>query len=83
MIIIGQIAAAAGDITCSPLAEELGKILGVQVIVINKPGTSATLGIATVVRGKKDGYTIAYTNTSGIVYALAFNPETVPIRSVQ
>ncbi len=77
-IIIGQPPGAAGDITCRPLAEELGKILGVQVIVINKPGASATLGIAAVVRSKKDGYTIAYTNTSGIVYARASNPETVP-----
>jgi len=77
-IIIGQPPGAAGDITCRPLAEELGKILGAQVIVINKPGASATLGIAAVVRSKKDGYSIAYTNTSGIVYARASNPETVP-----
>lgn len=77
-IIIGQPPGAAGDITCRPLAEEMGKILGVPVVVINKPGASATLGIDAVVRGKKDGYTIAYTNTSGIVYARVSNPETVP-----
>ena len=77
-IIIGQPPGAAGDITCRPFAEELGKILGVPVIVINKPGASATLGIDAVVRSKKDGYTIAYTNTSGIVYARVSHPETVP-----
>ena len=77
-MIIGQVAGAAGDITCRPLAEELGKILGVPVIVINKPGGSGTLGVDAVVKSKKDGYTIAYTNTSGIVYARASSPETVP-----
>jgi len=77
-MIIGQVPGAAGDITCRPLAEELGKILGVPVIVINKPGGSGTLGVDAVVKSKKDGYTIAYTNTSGIVYARASSPETVP-----
>jgi len=60
-MIIGQVPGAAGDITCRPLAEELGKILGVPVIVINKPGGSGTLGVDVVVKSKKDGYTIAYT----------------------
>ena len=77
-IIIGMPPGAAGDITCRPLAEELGKILGVPIIVVNKAGASGTLGNDAVVRSKKDGYTIAYTNTSGIVYAKASNPETVP-----
>jgi tripartite-type tricarboxylate transporter receptor subunit TctC len=77
-IIIGMPPGAAGDITCRPLAEELGKILGVPVIVLNKPGASGTLGIDAVAKGKKDGYTLAYTNTSGIVYARASNPESVP-----
>jgi tripartite-type tricarboxylate transporter receptor subunit TctC len=77
-LIIGQTPGAAGDITCRPLADELGKILGVQVIVINKPGASGTLGVDAVARSKKDGYTLAYTNTSGIVYARASSPETVP-----
>jgi tripartite-type tricarboxylate transporter receptor subunit TctC len=42
-MIIGQVPGAAGDITCRPLAEELGKILRVPVIVVNKPGDSGTL----------------------------------------
>jgi hypothetical protein len=70
-IIIGQPPGAAGDITCRPFAEELGKILGVPVIVINKPGASATLGIDAVVRSKKDGYTIAYTNIQNVYARVA------------
>ena len=67
-----------GDITGRLLAEELGKILGTQIIVINKPGASMTLGTDVVVRSKKDGYTIGYTNTSAIIYAKVSNPEVVP-----
>ncbi len=67
-----------GDITGRLVAEELGKILGTPVIVLNKPGASMTLGTDVVARSKKDGYTIAYTNTSAIIYAKVTNPEVVP-----
>jgi tripartite-type tricarboxylate transporter receptor subunit TctC len=67
-----------GDITGRLLAEELGKILGTPVIVMNKPGASMTLGTDVVARSKKDGYTIAYTNTSAIIYAKVSNPQVVP-----
>jgi len=67
-----------GDITGRLFAEELGKILGTAVIVMNKPGASMTLGTDVVARSKKDGYTIAYTNTSAIIYAKVSNPEVVP-----
>ncbi len=66
------------DLTGRLLAEEMGKILGTQLIPMNKPGASMTLGTDLVVRSKKDGYTIAYTNTSAIIYARVTNPETVP-----
>jgi tripartite-type tricarboxylate transporter receptor subunit TctC len=66
------------DITGRLLAEELGKILGTQVIVMNKPGAAMTLGTDAVVRSKKDGYTLLYTGSSAIVYARVTNPETVP-----
>jgi tripartite-type tricarboxylate transporter receptor subunit TctC len=67
-----------GDITGRLVAEELSKILGTPVIVLNKPGASMTLGTDVVARSKKDGYTIAYTNTSAIIYAKVSNPEVVP-----
>ena len=67
-----------GDITGRLLAEELGKILGTPVIVINKPGAAMTLGTDVVARSKKDGYTIGYTNTSAIIYTKVSSPEIVP-----
>jgi len=77
-VIIPLAPGSALDITGRFLVEELKKILGTQLIVINKPGASMTLGTDAVVRSKKDGYTIAYTGASSIVYTLATNPEIVP-----
>ncbi len=66
------------DLTGRLVAEELTRILKTQVVVLNKPGASMVLGTDQVARSKKDGYTIAYTNTSAIVYSRVTNPETVP-----
>jgi tripartite-type tricarboxylate transporter receptor subunit TctC len=67
-----------GDIVGRLLGEEIGKILKVNVIPMNKPGAAFTLGTDAVVRSKKDGYTIAYTNAPAIVHTRVVNPETVP-----
>ncbi|WP_454692581.1 Bug family tripartite tricarboxylate transporter substrate binding protein [Achromobacter aloeverae] len=46
-------------------AQQLGEILGGQVIVENKPGGNATIGANYVARAKPDGYTLFITtNTS-------------------
>lgn len=77
-LVIPMAPGAAMDITGRLFAEELGKILGQQVIVINKVGASTTLGTDFVAKSKKDGYTLLYANTSGIVYAKVTTPEIVP-----
>jgi tripartite-type tricarboxylate transporter receptor subunit TctC len=46
------------DISGRLLAEELGRQLGVNVIVENKVGAGGTLGAADVARAPADGYTI-------------------------
>jgi tripartite-type tricarboxylate transporter receptor subunit TctC len=56
----------------------MAKILGTQIIVVNKPGAALTLGTDAVVRSKKDGYTLVYTSSGALVYARVINPETVP-----
>lgn len=77
-LIIPGAAGSILDIAGRLSGEELGKILGTQVIPIVKPGAGFTLGTDFVVKSKKDGYTLCYTNSSGIVYARVLNPETVP-----
>ncbi len=81
--IIPLVAGSAMDINGRLLAEELGKILGTQMVVTNKVGAAMTLGTDVVAKSKKDGYTICYTGTSGIVYSRVLNPETVPYDPVK
>jgi tripartite-type tricarboxylate transporter receptor subunit TctC len=66
------------DIAGRLLGEEIGKILGTQLIPMDKPGAGFTLGTDLMARSKKDGYTLAYTNSPAIVHARVVNPETVP-----
>lgn len=59
------------------LGEEVGKVLGTQLIPVNKPGGGFTVGTDFVAKSKKDGYTLAYTSSPAIVYSRILNPETV------
>jgi tripartite-type tricarboxylate transporter receptor subunit TctC len=68
----------AADIAARSVAEELSKILKTSVVPINKPGGTATVGTDFVAKSKKDGYTLLYGITSGVVYSPAFSPETTP-----
>ena len=70
----GSILDIAGRLT----GDELGKILGAQLIPVVKPGAGFTLGTDFVARSKKDGYTLTYTNSAAIVFTRVLNPETVP-----
>ncbi len=66
------------DITGRLLAEEIGKILGAQLVPINKPGGSLTLGTDVVARSEKDGYTLGYTANAALIYARVSQPGVVP-----
>ena len=66
------------DITGRIVAEEMTKILGKKVVPMDKPGGSFTLGTDFVVRSKPDGYTLSYTNSSGLVSARVAKPDIVP-----
>jgi tripartite-type tricarboxylate transporter receptor subunit TctC len=68
---------SAADTHGRILMEELKEILKTEIIVVNKPGASMTIGTDFVVNSKKDGYTLLYTPTTGIT-AKAVEPETVP-----
>lgn len=49
-------------------ASQLEQALKVNVSVENKPGGSATIGTATVIRAKPDGYTVGLTSNSVLSY---------------
>lgn len=77
-LIIPNVPGSIMDINARVLTEELGKILGTQIVVLNKPGAASTLGTAELVRSKKDGYAIGYLSASSVIYTRISNPETVP-----
>ena len=80
-LVIPMVAGAAMDGVGRILAEEIGKIIGTSVVVINKPGASTTLGTDFVVKSKKDGYTILLANTSSVIYSKVSDPKLVPYDS--
>jgi tripartite-type tricarboxylate transporter receptor subunit TctC len=82
-LVIPATPGAAIDTTGRLVADELGKILGTQMITVNKPGASMTLGTDMVVRSKKDGYTLLYANTTAIIYSRVASPEIVPYDPVK
>jgi tripartite-type tricarboxylate transporter receptor subunit TctC len=57
------------DIVARIVAQKLQEKLGQNVVVLNKPGASGTLGITTAMRAPPDGYTLvnSYTAEAAIV----------------
>jgi len=85
-LVIPYVAGATGDITARMLADELEKILGTKIIPTNKPGASTILGVESVVRGKKDGYTLVYAGPTATVYIPVTNPEIIhydPVKDLE
>jgi len=56
------------DLTARAVAQHLGKHLGVQVSVVNKPGAGGVLGAKEVAQAPADGHTLGFFS-SGIVSA--------------
>ncbi len=77
-LIIPNVAGSIMDINARVINEELGKILGTQVIITVKPGGATVLGTDVVAKSKKDGYTMGYLSASGLVYTRVTHPETFP-----
>ena len=70
------------DLTGRAISTELSKILKASVTPVNKAGAGGSVGIDSVAKAKKDGYTLLYTNSS-IVYSYALNPENIPYNPFQ
>ncbi|HUL20252.1 MAG TPA: tripartite tricarboxylate transporter substrate binding protein [Thermodesulfobacteriota bacterium] len=82
-LIIPIPAGGGGDVNGRLLVEDLIKILGQQIVVVNKPGASDTLGTDALAKSKKDGYTLGYTSSAAMVFARVTNPESVPYDPVK
>jgi tripartite-type tricarboxylate transporter receptor subunit TctC len=67
----------ATDVAGRAMAEELAKLLKVPVVPVNRPGAGMAIGTDSVVKAKKDGYTILLTPNAAVISARILNPESV------
>jgi tripartite-type tricarboxylate transporter receptor subunit TctC len=67
----------ATDVSGRAMADELAKLLKVPVVPVNRPGAGMAIGTDSVVKAKKDGYTILLTPNAALVSARILNPESV------
>jgi len=66
----------AADVASRTMGEELSKLLKVAIVAVNRPGGGMTIGTDSVVKAKKDGYTILLTTNAALVSNRILNPET-------
>ncbi len=71
-LVVGFPPGGSNDIVARRIAPKLSQLLGVQVIVDNKPGANATIGTDFVAKSAPDGYTL----TLGSASPLAISPFT-------
>ena len=77
-LVIPNAAGSSMDLGGRMIAAEMEKSLGTNVIPTNKPGAGTVLGTDTVIRAKKDGYTLLYNDLqSALIIAPIINPEIV------
>ena len=58
------------DVQARALATQLGRSLGQNVIVENRPGANTMIGAEAVVRAPADGYTLLFTGSSHVISPL-------------
>lgn len=57
---------AATDAFGRIVADRMGKVLGQQMVVVNRDGASGTIGTNSVARAAPDGYTLVWGTSSGL-----------------
>ncbi len=70
--IVSQAAGGTPDIICRLITERIGRALGQQVVVENRPGGGNVIGAQTAARAAPDGYTFFWATAA----ALVTNPYT-------
>jgi tripartite-type tricarboxylate transporter receptor subunit TctC len=79
-VIIPFTAGGATDVQMRSLAEAATRAFGQTVLIENRPGGGAVLGMSAVARGRPDGYTLAQMILPGLrlpfMQRMSFNPRT-------
>lgn len=63
-------AGADGDVLGRPLLDQVGKILGQPITIINKPGAGSAIGYREIAQAKPDGYTLGWASATIITNKL-------------
>jgi tripartite-type tricarboxylate transporter receptor subunit TctC len=71
------------DVAGRAMADELARRLKVPVVPLNRPGGGMMIGTDSVVKAKKDGYTILIAPNAALISGRILNPETVPYDPVK
>lgn len=66
-IVVGFPPGQSGDTVVRLVAQKMGPVLGQSVIVENKPGAGAIIGIKAVKDAKPDGYTLSYISVASLL----------------
>jgi len=70
--IVPYSAGGSGDLAIRLLGKEAEKYLGQPIVVVNKPGGGATIGVAGIATAKPDGYTIGQSPAGGSLVVIPF-----------
>ncbi|MBB1597783.1 tripartite tricarboxylate transporter substrate binding protein [Achromobacter sp. UMC46] len=74
-IILPYPAGGGTDVATRLVTQEMGKILGQSIIVMNRPGSGGKIGVALAKREKPDGYTLVLSSTSTMAVYPAIDPK--------
>ena len=72
-MIVGYAPGAQSDAIARLVAQKLAVVLGVSVIVENRPGANGTIGVETVARSAADGYTLGLAGGGSLTVAPALD----------
>jgi len=66
----------AVDLAARAIGDELAAELKVPVLVVNRPGAGGALGVDSVVKANRDGYTIGFTMNAALTFRRVLDPQT-------
>ena len=67
--VLGSAAGGGPDIAVRVVMAQLGRQLGQQIVIDNRPGASGSIGTETLARATPDGYTIGHGNIQTLAIA--------------
>ncbi len=73
--VMGSAPGAGPDVAARVVMAELGRQLGQQIVIENRPGASGTIGTELIARATPDGYTIGHGNIQTLAISRSVLPQ--------